>query len=133
MSRGGRVLKIVQPVRGQLTYLGEEKVCLEKWGQGNTIKIRYKMNFVQDCFQRFSQQLKSAFHWLLLEVYCTTQKKHISEYVCKTFLEELIIFLNCRAFFENLLQPVMFLKMILFFCHILRTAPKDFRSFPIFF
>ena len=59
---------------------------------------------------------------------------HISEYASKTFIEELAIFLKCSKTFEKLLQPVIFLKMLLFqrylfLYHILRTVPKDFRSF----
>ena len=92
------------------------------------------MNFIQDSLQRFSQHFKSTFHWLT-QVYCITQKIHISGYVCKTFLEELA-FLKCRETFGKFLQLVAFLNAALpqvFFCHILTTVPKDFRSLPKFF
>ena len=36
------------------------------------------MNFIQDSFQSFSLHFKSTFYWLL-QVYCITQKSHISQ------------------------------------------------------
>ena len=42
---------------------------------------------------------------------------HISEYVSKTFLEELA-FLKSSETFEKLLQPVAFIKMRLFHRYI---------------
>ena len=52
-----------------------------------------------------------TFHWLL-QVHCIAQKMHISEYICKNFLEELTFL--CRGTFEKLLQTVAFLHMLLF-------------------
>ena len=57
-----------------------------------------------------------TFHWLL-QVYCIAQKMHISEYVCKNFLEELAFL--CRETFEKLLQTVTFLHILLFHFQIL--------------
>ena len=71
------------------------------------------MNFIQDRCERFSQDSKSTFHWLL-QVCCMNQKMHISEYVCKTFLSfQELAFLSSETF-EKLLQSIMFLKMLLF-------------------
>ena len=38
---------------------------------------------------------------------------HISEYVCKTCLKELVNFLKYRETFEKSMQPVTFLKVLL--------------------
>ena len=46
VSRGRGVLEAVLHGRGQLIYLGEEKVCLVDWRWGETMQINYKMNFI---------------------------------------------------------------------------------------
>ena len=52
------------------------------WGNkglpGDQGQINYNMNFIQDSCQRFSLPFKSIFQWLL-QVYCVTQKMHISQ------------------------------------------------------
>ena len=63
---------------GQMTYLGEGRVCLGDQGYGETIQTDYRMNFIQGCCQRFSLHFNSTLHWLL-QVYCITQKIHISQ------------------------------------------------------
>ena len=60
----------------QMTYLGEERVCLGDHELGKTVQINYKMNFIQDNSQKFSLHFKSTFHWLL-QVHCTTIKMDI--------------------------------------------------------
>ena len=49
---------------GQMTYLGEGRVCLGDQGYGETIQTDYRMNFIQGCCQRFSPHFKSTLHWL---------------------------------------------------------------------
>ena len=65
----GLVLEIVLPGRGQMTYLGEGKVCLGGQRYGQTIQINSKMNFIQDSCQVFPLQFKSNY-----KVYYITQK-----------------------------------------------------------
>ena len=57
------------------------------------MQIGYKMSFVKDSFERFRQHFMYNSRWLFLELYILnhTTKMHISEYVCKTCLEELAI------------------------------------------
>ena len=50
---GGGFLKLFCLGGGQMTYLGEGRVWLGDKGYGETIKINYKMNFVQNSCQRF--------------------------------------------------------------------------------
>ena len=64
----------------------------------------------------FPGTLRSIFadcFWRTL--FCSTHKKmHIAEYVCKTCLKELGIFLNCWETLKNFLQPATLLKILLF-------------------
>ena len=57
-----------------MTYLGEGRVCLRDQGKCETTQVNYKINFIQDSCERFSLH----FHWLL-QVYCVTEKMHISQ------------------------------------------------------
>ena len=58
------------------------------------------MNFIT----RFPWQFEINLCQLLLEdFFCSTQKMHISEYVCKICLKELGILLNCRETFVKFL------------------------------
>ena len=60
---------------------------------------------------------------------------HISEFLyLQTCLKELTIFLKCGENFEKLLQPIRFLKILLFNrYHILGTVPNTFCSNPSHF
>ena len=75
------------------------------------MQINYKINFIQQYFQKFSLHFKRTFLWLL-PFYYITQKMHIFEYVCENFLEKLTFL--CRETFKELLQVVIFLNMPLF-------------------
>ena len=62
--------------------------------------ITSSSNFITRSPWRFEINL----HQLLLEDYfCTTQKMHVSEYICKTCLKELGILLKCRETLEKFL------------------------------
>ena len=51
---------------------------------------------------RFPWHFEINLHWLLLEdFFCGTQKRHISEYICKICLKELGILWKCRETFEQ--------------------------------
>ena len=52
-------------------------------------------------------------------LYYITQKMHIPEYFSKTYLKEFVIFLKCRETFEQLLQPLTFLEILLFLKYLL--------------
>ena len=53
---------------------------------------------------RFPWHFEISLCRLLLEdFFCSTQKKHVSEYVCKSSLKELRILLKCRKTFEKFL------------------------------
>ena len=41
-------MEVIMPVRRQMTYLGEDRVCLGDQGWGKTIQINYKINFIQN-------------------------------------------------------------------------------------
>ena len=128
MLRGGKtrrgVLEVALPGRGAIDLPRGRKGLPGGSEVGENIQINYKMNYIQVSFQRFSQHFKSTLYWLL-QVYCITQKMHFSEYLFKTFLEELAFLL--------LYSPVTFLKMLYFFCYVSRIVPKDFWSFSKFF
>ena len=47
---------------------------------------------------------------LLEEIFCSKQKMHIYEYVCKTCPKELGILLKCRETFEKLLAACNYSK-----------------------
>ena len=47
---------------------------------------------------------------LLEEIFCSKQKMHIYEYVCKTSPKELGILLKCRETFEKLLAACNYSK-----------------------
>ena len=85
MCLEGVVLEAVLPGRGQKTYPGE-RFAWGTRGRGNLYRLTKK------------------------KLFPTTL--HVFEYVCKNFLEELAFL--CRETFEKLLQPVTFLKMLLF-------------------
>ena len=90
-------LEIALPDRAQMTYLGRKRLYGRLRGYRETMQINEKINFIQDSFQKVFQHCKSTSHWLLLEFYILYHiKMHISEYVCKTFLEELAFFSKCR-------------------------------------
>ena len=59
--------------------------------------------------------------------HCIKQKMHISEYVCKTFLEK-ITFLRKEIIAVCNVSKNAALPQV-FFCHTLGTVPQDFRSF----
>ena len=59
-----------------------------------------------------------------------TQKMHFSEYIFKTFLKELVIFLDIISVCSVSKTAASSQG---FFCHILGTVPKKFRSFSKFF
>ena len=44
---------------------------------------------------------------------------HIPEYFSKTYLKEFVIFLKCMETFEQLLQPLTFLEILLFLKYLL--------------
>ena len=62
-------------------------------------------------------------------ILCSTQKMHISEYVCKTYLKELGILLECREIFEKFLAASYSSKNTgltqFFFQNFLTTAFKN--------
>ena len=68
-------------------------------------QIYYNMNFITSSSissQDFLGTLRSIFaNWRTF--FCSTQKMHISEYVCKTCLKELGILLKYRETFETFL------------------------------
>ena len=54
VSRRGKVLQVVLPERETNDLLGERKSLPGGPGVGETVRINYKRNFIQDSFQRFS-------------------------------------------------------------------------------
>ena len=66
-----------------MTYLGEGRICLEDLGQGETIQINYKMNFIRGSCQRFPYTLR---------VPSTDCVKSIASYKNFTFLKNLLFF-----------------------------------------
>ena len=87
-----------------------------------TIQINYKINFIQESFQRFSLHFQQ-----LLQFCCITHKMHFSEHVCGNVLEELVFLY--RESFHNILQYITFLKMLFFH----KYFSAIFRSFSNFF
>ena len=67
--------------------------------------VLYEFHYIVINFiSRFSWHFEIEFRPLLLEdFFCSTQKRHISEYVCKTCLEELGILLKYRETFKKLI------------------------------
>ena len=70
-------------------------------------QIYYNMNFITSSSissQDFLGTLRSIFaNCFWRTFFCSTQKMHISEYVCKICLKELGILLKCRETFEQFL------------------------------
>ena len=70
-------------------------------------QIYYNMNLItspSNFITRFTWHFEINLCWLLLEVnFCSTQKMHVSDYVCKTCFKELGILLKCRETFKTLL------------------------------
>ena len=70
-------------------------------------QIYYNMNFITSfsiSSQDFPVTLRSIIAYCFWRTFfCSTQKMHISEYVCKTCLKELGILLKCRETFEKFL------------------------------
>ena len=68
-------------------------------------QIYYNMNFITSSSissQDFLGTLRSIFaNCFWRTFFCSTQKMHISEYVCKTCLKELGILLKCRETFKK--------------------------------
>ena len=118
----GELLKLYCLEKGQINYPREGKVCLGDHGQGKTIQINYKLNFIQESSQRFSLQFQQ-----LLQFYCITHKIDFSEHVCGNVIEELVFLY--RETFDKLLQCVTFLKMLFFH----KYFSALFRSFSNFF
>ena len=77
-------------------------------------QIYYNMNFITSSSissQDFPGTLRSIFakcFWWTF--FCSTQKMHISEYLCKTCLKELGILLKCRETFEKFLSACNYSK-----------------------
>ena len=108
---------------------GKEGFIWETGVRGKMHRLAIKLT------PRFSQNSKSTSHCLLLGVFIFYHRKiHLYEYVCKNFIEKLAIFLKCRESFNKILLPATLptLPQEFFFC-ILRTVPKDLRSFSKFF
>ena len=57
VSRAGRVLQVVMPGRGKMTYLWKGRVCLGSRDWKKIIETNYKINFTQDSFQIFSSTI----------------------------------------------------------------------------
>ena len=60
LEEGG--LKVVLPGRGVSDLPWRSKSLPVEPEVRETTQINYKMNFIQDSFQRFSQHLHSTFH-----------------------------------------------------------------------
>ena len=60
LEEGG--LKVVLPGRGVSDLPWRSKSLAVEPEVRETTQINYKMNFIQDSFQRFSQHLHSTFH-----------------------------------------------------------------------
>ena len=69
------------------------------------IKIYYNMNFITSSSissQDLPGTLRSIFAGCFWRTFfCSAQKMHVSEYVCKTCFKELGILLKCRKTFEK--------------------------------
>ena len=81
------------------------------------MQINYKMSFIiKDSFKRFCQHFVCAYHWLFLGHYSYIEshnnKKHIFEYVCKTWLKELAI--NTGKPLKNIAASNIFKKSAIF-------------------
>ena len=113
MSKRGGVLEVFLQERGQRTYLREGRVCLGPERKGEIIQIKYNMNFIKTRLQKISQHFKSTSYWL--SKFGIIQK---STFPNARILNCLQRFskrtLKCSESFEKLLQPVTFLKMLLF-------------------
>ena len=66
-------------------------------------QIYYNANFItssSNFITRFPCTLRSIFaNCFWRTIFCSTQKMHVSEYVCKTCLRELSILFKCREIF----------------------------------
>ena len=71
-------------------------------------QIYYNMNFII-----LPSDFTTRFLWHF-QVIFSTQKMHISEYACKTFLKELGILLNAGKSLKNFLHPATLLKLLVF-------------------
>ena len=104
------VVKVVLPWRGQMTYLVVRRVCLGTRDRGKLYRLTIKQTSCKKVFKDFPYTAR------VLSTDCfksiaSHKKMHTSEYVCKSFLEELAFLL--AETFENLLQHVTLLKMLL--------------------
>ena len=99
-------------------------------------QIYYNMNFITSSSissQDFPGTLRSIFakcFWWTF--FCSTQKMHISEYLCKTCLKELGILLKCRETFEKFIAAWNSSKntgLPQFFQRFLATVFKE-HQFP---
>ena len=98
----GRVLEVTLSGRRQMTYIGEERVCLGD--RGKFYRLIIKWTSFKNLFNNFPNILRShSIDCFWKSLYCIAQKMHISAYLCKTFLIESAIFLKCRQTFEVLL------------------------------
>ena len=95
-------------------------------------QIYYNMNFITSSSissQDFLGTLRSIFaNCFWRTFFCSTQKMHISEYVCKTCLKELGTFLKCREFFERFFQPASVLKILVFHNFISKFSGNYFKA-----
>ena len=69
-------------------------------------KNYYNMNFITSSSassKDFTGTLRSIFADCFWRIFCSIQKMHIFEYVCKTCLKELGIWLKCKGAFEKFL------------------------------
>ena len=136
MSKGGGWFGNCSAWEGANDLPWKEEIVWET----ERVQVNYaeKINFIQDSFQKIFQHCKSTSHWLLLEFYILYHiKMHISEYVCKTFLEELAFSQNAGIMLWNIIAACSVSKIAaiqqVFFYHFLRTVPKNFQSLSKFF
>ena len=95
-------------------------------------------SFIRFSFQRFFQHFKSTSHLLLLKVYQLNHIKNVYFWMsAKLTLKELAILLKMQGNLRKIIAACNVSKnaasLEVLFCHILRTIPKDFRSFSKFF
>ena len=87
----------------------------------------YKMNFIQDNFQRLSQKSKRTSHDSVWKWHKNILF-HTKKFVCKTLLKEATILLKCRETFWNIIAACNAYGNAavpqVFSCHILGAAPK---------
>ena len=112
VSRAGRVLQVVMPGSGQMTYLWEGRVCLWSRDWKKNVETNYKINLPKTVFKYFPRLFKRTFHWLL-QVYCITQKNTYF-WICQQNSSWKISFLKMKEILWNIIAACNVFKLAAF-------------------